>query len=108
MKVAKRTFFRVDRNGKMSKCSNGPQLSYLLDYWGVRKSLKDGNRTDAKSFCELNQWELSDLYDLAKSVFRSRIAAAHTDLGGNHDLATSLNVVWDTTERLFRKHGVEI
>lgn len=99
----------------MVRCVTGPKLSTLLKFWGVRESLAVVNSNyslpknhRSKAFSKLTKFDLIELFNRAKSIFRSRISKAHTDRGGNNELATVLNVAWDTTERLFRKRGLEI
>ncbi len=111
MKIAKPTSKILGRMPKIRTSS--PTLRSLLIMWGVRKNQSgassSGRKSDrTRSLLSMNHWELFDLYDRAKSVYRKRISIAHTDKGGNHDLATNINVSWDNTERLFRKLGLEI
>ncbi len=105
---SRRSFYKMDSNGKPYRCVLSPSLPCLLSMWGVRKSdaKKSGGRV--KLMRDLDLLDLSDLHERAKSVYRSRVASIHPDRGGDSELAVALNCAWDNTERLFRKRGLEI
>ncbi len=105
---ARRVFYRIDENGKPKKCVSAPALQCLLSMWGVRESDPRIRNRKGKLLRDVDQFELADLYERAKSVYRSRVAEIHPDRGGDTELAVALNCAWGNTEQLFRKRGLEI
>ncbi len=105
---SRRSFYKIDTNGKPYRCVLSPSLPCLLSIWGVRKSDAMKGKGRVKLLRDFELPDLADLYERAKSVYRSRVAAIHPDRGGDPELAVALNCAWDNTERLFRKRGLEI
>lgn len=56
--------------------------------------------------CKLNEWQLFDLYQAARKLYRQLVVQLHPDRGGSVDLCARLNALWNRIEFLFKRKGI--